>query len=111
MNIKNEKLVCELLKSICVTPNLTGYEYIKDALSYLEDHPGKISLNKELYPAIAKQHNTSNASVERCLRTCINKISEYADTDILEDIFGSIIQNKPLTNKWLIYGLHDYLKI
>ncbi len=69
---KNPTQTCirSFLLGLNFRTNLCGYRYLTDAFSSLLQNPGQ-SLTKELYPAIAKQHNGSWQQIERGIRLSI----------------------------------------
>ncbi len=67
-----ESYVVKQLIEIGMSPNLKGFNYLKDAIILCIEEPKKInSMTKILYPDVAKIYNTTSASVERAIRHAI----------------------------------------
>lgn len=66
-------------------PSLKGFNYIVSSILYMFENnitPSEIKLCKELYAEIAKKHNTSPSSVDRCIRGSVYE-SHYKDAQEL----------------------------
>lgn len=62
------------LSDYCFSEKLKGTKYLLTALEIIEKNPEKIhELTTFLYPEVAKRYSVSNASVERSIRTSIEK--------------------------------------
>lgn len=93
-----------------VTPNLRGYEYIISGIEILSEDIHK-SITKEVYPRIAKQHNSTSSRVERCMRSCILSLfNTYESVQNLMDIFGVALVSDHLTNSQFLCLCADTIK-
>ena len=64
--------VCHLLRRMGVTPNYTGFHQAARAACEAARRPElMLSLSKWLYPLVAREMNTTEAAVERNIRTVI----------------------------------------
>ena len=64
--------VTENLYYFGITPNLKGFNYLRDAISLCLVNDDMIrNVTKKLYPTVAKINNTSSANVERNIRNAI----------------------------------------
>lgn len=67
-----EEQVTRMLRSLGVPTNLRGYAYLKSALTLALMQPEMLrGLGRRLYPAVAREHGASAASVERAIRHAI----------------------------------------
>ena len=71
------------------------------------------SITKQLYPTVAKKHNTSSSRVERAIRHAIEVAWDRGDTEVLNNLFGfTINQNKGKpTNSEFIAMISDKLRL
>ena len=68
-----------ILRNLNVSPNKCGYAYWIDAVYlFLLSGKNRISICKEIYPAIAKKHNTTPMAVERAMRLCFENAMYYS---------------------------------
>ncbi|MCI9479680.1 MAG: hypothetical protein HFI21_11815 [Lachnospiraceae bacterium] len=62
--------IYDLLYSLGVTANYTGFFHMASAIALCREQPGRLLLvTKCLYPEVAKQYNTNWKAVERNIRT------------------------------------------
>lgn len=85
MKPKTEKLIL----SLGAMPNLRGFRYLGDAIDIYAGHKGPVSITKELYPAVAELHNTTDRRVERCIRHVIQNIGDAVPMHEVVDILGT----------------------
>lgn len=72
-----------------VPAGINGFEYIADAIEYMDEHGEHVSVTKELYPAIAKKKNTVATRVERCIRHAFDTARNgKGDYDLVEKYIG-----------------------
>ena len=106
--------VTTIMHQIGIPAHVKGYQYIRDAiLMVVEDVSLLGAVTKELYPGIAKKHNTASSRVERGIRHAIELAWERGQTDTLKRIFGysmNIERQKP-TNSEFIALLADNLRV
>jgi len=68
-----------VLNNLNILPSKTGYLFWKDAVFlYLFSSKAKISICKDIYPAIAKKHETTTMCVDRAMRRCFENVLYYA---------------------------------
>ena len=88
---KNEELTAEkfyicvskdvdiVLNNLNILPSKSGYLFWKDAVFlYLFASKTKISICNDIYPAIAKKHETTTMCVDRAMRRCFENVLYYA---------------------------------
>lgn len=107
-----EKKIFNILNKVGVPCNLKGRAYIETGIKIVSEK-GNISATKELYPDIARKHNTTPSKVERAIRHAVEVCFYNADIDVLRDVFGNTIScnSKKVVNTAFIYGIEKYLKI
>ena len=112
MKEKYELEISNLLKTLGVSPHLLGYRYLRYAIQLqLLDDTYADSMTKRLYPSIAKKFNTAVTRAERAIRHAIEEGWLKANMDVIEDVFGNIVdynRGKP-TNTQYITTVADYL--
>ena len=71
-NKKLEKKITYYLRNLDIPANFKGYAYTRYALMYLCRIGNRIiSVTKDLYPAVAKEYETTPGRVERAIRHAI----------------------------------------
>lgn len=109
-----EKEVSKLLRDLGIPANIRGYHYIRTAICLASKDPEILHfITKDLYPAIAKEYETTANRVERAIRHAIEKSMTQGYEKMLEEIFSysySSKKGKP-TNAEYIATLVDYLNI
>lgn len=88
-NEKEEYVVTQYLIRIGVPTSLKGFRYIRSAILYLLAEKNRtVLLTKELYPKIAEEHNSSVSSVERAIRTAIERATNNKTEELNELLCG-----------------------
>jgi len=112
--ISKEKLIGNCLNSLGVPCHLKGYGYLKYSILRSLNNPEELeSVTKILYPAIAKEFDTTSGRVEHGIRHAIQRACENGKTKEWENIFGknySCGNYKP-TNSQFIASLSDYISM
>lgn len=68
-----------ILRNLNVSQSKCGYVYWIDAVYiFLLSGRNRISICKEVYPAIAQKYNTSPMAVERAMRLCFENVMYYS---------------------------------
>lgn len=90
MNV-NVKTV-RILKELGVPASIKGYGYIKTAVNLAHEDGELIHhITKGLYPAIAKEHNTTALRGERAIRHAVECCFDRCPAEVLESYFGNSI--------------------
>lgn len=94
LNIDIEKY----LEGLCIYPNYKGYNFSKEAIKIIFNKRKKDELinnmYKELYIPIAKKYKTTEISVERGIRTIIQKMIQECDYEIVKKVFNiNVVEN------------------
>ncbi len=72
-----EKAITELIIIIGVTPNLAGYSYIREAAMLAAKKPERLkSVSREIYPELARNHNTNVKNIDRAIRCAIDSANK-----------------------------------
>lgn len=107
------RTIAELLKRTGVPAHLQGYRFLKDAVQYiLSTEKEGFGMTKELYPHIARIHDTQPNRVERSIRHAIEVAWSRADIHDLQRLFGATVHHvrgKP-TNSEFVAMLADHLR-
>lgn len=95
----NEIIVSAVLKQLGVSPGISGYRYLKNAIVTQLENPERIGIyhiSKEVYPLIAKKFKTTAARVERGIRHSIESaFTDRGDHEFQDEIFRfSVSENK-----------------
>lgn len=85
-----EEELTNILRIIGVPFSVKGFQFIRDAvLMVLEERNLLSSITTNLYPTIAKNHNTTSSRVERAIRHAIETTWAKGNLEQLELLFGS----------------------
>lgn len=109
-----EKIIVKHLRTIGVSANILGYNYLKSAIEFYIEAEKLPSVTKELYPYIAKKHNTTSSKVERCIRHAIIGVFERKGCIcMVQEYFGNTVNlnTGKLTNSEFIAGVAEYIKL
>ena len=91
----NRERIGELLERIGMDETVSGIRYVETALSILlRGENRQTRITKELYPEVARIHQTSQSGVEHGIRSAVRKAWYRADMDELREVFGSYIDEQ-----------------
>ena len=85
---KNEQKLDQLLMDVGLREVLSGTEYIRQAVKLYEP---RMSLTKELYPAVAQAAGSTPSRVERAMRHAIDTAFDRSRFDTVYAFFGNAI--------------------
>lgn len=106
--------ITNIIHEIGVPAHIKGYHYLRDAIMMVVDDIDLLgAVTKELYPAIAKDNNTTPSRVERAIRHAIEVAWNRGKLETINSLFGYTVQNdkgKP-TNSEFIAIIADKLRI
>ncbi len=109
-----EVMVTEVLHQIGVPAHIKGYKYLRTAIILsIKDRDIINHVTKELYPSVAKLHNSTSTRVERSIRHAIESAWDRGDVDVLSAYFGYTVHNqkgKP-TNSEFIAMISDKMSL
>lgn len=98
-----------LLRQLGVNGSYVGFDYAVYGIMETIDHPDIVShICKGLYVDIASHFKTSVNSAERNIRTVNNTIWKYGDRDLLNEVLGKPLEEKPC-NAVLIDAIAQYI--
>ena len=116
--VMNAGLVTKRISNIFITvgipAHIKGYQFLREAIKLTINRPEIInSITKELYPAIAKQFNTSASKVERAIRHAIEVGWSRGKIENINNIFGVRVydQNDRPTNGEFIALVADKMMV
>lgn len=91
-----------LIRCLGIGATYRGYRYLCYGVQLcLMDEEYLLSINKLLYPMIAKEFNTTLSSVERDIRTVIQVCWDRGNKDLLQDIAFHPLQCRPTAGEFL----------
>ena len=113
-NSSIETKIANLMHEIGVPVHIKGHLYLREAIKLVvEDISLLGAITKELYPTIAKKHNTTSSRVERAMRHAIEVTWMRGATQNINNLFGYSLnaqKNKP-TNSEFIAMIADKLRL
>ncbi|MBC8060851.1 MAG: sporulation transcription factor Spo0A [Clostridiaceae bacterium] len=106
--------ITRIIHEIGIPAHIKGYMYLREAISMVMNNMDLLSaVTKELYPSIAKQHNTTASRVERAIRHAIEVGWIRGQIETIDKLFGYSTNNgkgKP-TNSEFIAMVADKLRL
>ncbi|MDO4553922.1 MAG: sporulation transcription factor Spo0A [Lachnospiraceae bacterium] len=109
-----EIVVTNIIHEIGVPAHIKGYQYLRDSIMLaVKDMDILNSITKQLYPTIAKKHNTTPSRVERAIRHAIEVAWNRGKMDTIDALFGYTIhagKGKP-TNSEFIALIADKIRL
>lgn len=111
---KLEVMVTDIIHEIGVPAHIKGYQYLRSSIIMAVNDINILdSITKQLYPSIAKQHDTTPSRVERAIRHAIEVAWGRGKTDTINELFGYSMNNgrtKP-TNSEFIALIADKIRL
>lgn len=87
-----EVMVSRALREVGMPAHIKGYPYTRRAiLMVMEDSSLAHALTKELYPALARQFDTTPACVERSIRSAVDQMWLRGDGETQRAFFGAAL--------------------
>ncbi len=84
-----EEKITKLLLSLGMAPCLKGFRACAYAIEMILQDPSALDLvTKRLYPDVAKRMGSTASRVERAIRTAVESMFEYRDTEEIIAILG-----------------------
>jgi len=109
-----EAEITDIMHDVGIPAHIKGYQYIREAITMVVNDVELLSaVTKELYPSIAKKHNTTPSRVERAIRHAIEVASSRGKVESIDKLFGYTTNNgkgKP-TNSEFIAMVADKLRL
>lgn len=106
--------VTKLLHELGVPAHIRGHNYLRDSIMLTVADPSVVNMiTKELYPAVAKQHNSTPSRVERAIRHAIEVAWCRGNVEAIHRLFGYTVKDskgKP-TNSECIAMIADKLRL
>ena len=109
-----EGVIVKTLLNLGISPNIKGYRYLREGFFICVTSDNKnISFNKDIYMRIAKEYNTTEASIERAVRHAIKTGWHRHNNDLAELIFMNTLQstNDIPTNSVFISTVAEWIRI
>lgn len=96
----------ELLHNLGVPSQVKGYQYLREGILMLYSSTSFIGgITRNLYPEIAKRHDTTASRVERAIRHAIEISWNRGDYQTMNKLFGHSIdfdRSKPTNSEFLV---------
>lgn len=87
-----DECIDRCLLELGVPDNLCGRRYLMSALTIAVKDPAAIDyITGYLYPAVAKEHETTPSRIERGIRHAIEVAWDRGDMDVLSEYFGNTV--------------------
>lgn len=100
-----ERTVERVIMDLGIPCHIKGYNYLKSAIGMVvRKHDMVCAITTELYPAVAKEYNTTPSRVERAIRHAIECGWDRVDLDIMAEYFGNTIRadkGKPTNGEFI----------
>lgn len=113
-DLRLEKKLSDTLLTVGISPNLSGYTYLKDCVKFAIVNPVCLmSITKVMYPEIAKKCNTTASRVERGIRHALDVAYNKGRLIQINKIYGFKIfdkKDKP-TNSEFVALIADKLSL
>jgi len=107
--MKYERETSDLLRRLGVNNSYVGFGYAIHGIVSTIHNPYLLTyISKGLYVEIAAHYQTSIKCVERNIRTIINTIWLHGNRELLNQVFGSELEQKP-RNGAFIDALSHYV--
>ncbi len=99
-----------LIHKLGISSKYAGFDMLIYAVNLTCENEDMLkSITKKLYPQIAKHFNTSSLCVERNIRTVINVCWEKGNRELLNEIAGYPLKEKPSVSEFIdIIATHLY---
>ena len=106
--------VTRVIQQMGVPAHVKGYQYLRDAIIFVIEEMNLLgAVTKELYPLIAKKHDSTSSRVERAIRHAIELAWDRGNMEMMSKFFGYTVnmeRGKP-TNSEFIAMVADRLRI
>lgn len=87
--------VTSIIQSVGIPANIKGYRYLRKAiLLVVNDVDLMEAVTKELYPAVAKEFETTATRVERAIRHAIEVAWNRGNTEVMSRYFGYTVDSR-----------------
>lgn len=106
--------VTNIIHEIGIPAHIKGYRYLREAILMVVTRVELLGgVTKELYPTIARNHQTTPSRVERAIRHAIEVAWNRGNVEIINSLFGHTVnreRGKP-TNSEFIAMVADKLRL
>lgn len=106
--------ITEIMHQLGVPAHIKGYIYLREAIELVINNIELLgAVTKELYPTVAKNHQTTSSRVERAIRHAIEVSWDRGNVTVLSKFFGATVSpssGKP-TNSQFIAKIADKLRL
>lgn len=109
-----EEMITSAICSVGVPANVKGYPFLRTSISMvIRDQKMVYGITKQLYPAVAKKHDSTPGNVERNIRSAIEIAWKRGDREAFSQLFNMTMDfNGPKpTNSEFIAMIADKLRL
>ncbi len=106
-------IVTQYLRKLGISPNLTGFTYLRGSIIKVINCPSKINSIMQLYNDIAKQNSTTPSRVEHSIRYVITLLMKRGNYQVIDNLFSYIInsQTRKPSNSEFIAIIADDIRL
>lgn len=105
------ELLIDLLYSLGITANYTGFYYTISAVELAVQDPSHlIQVTKDLYPAVAEHFHSTTSRVERNIRHAVG-LAWKANPNLLRDMAGHPLLQRPCASQFIAILAAEYQKL
>ena len=111
--MKYDLIITDIFNKLGICKYYLGIDFTSYAMELIDSDKQYLNyVTKYLYVDIAKESNTTPTSVEKNLRTVINRIWKNPDIckDVIFEIFGEKFLHTKPSNKEFIQMIYEYTK-
>lgn len=100
----------EIIRKFRITSKYKGYPLIIEAIQIATEHYGEyIQVTKDIYPVLAARHHISKESVERNIRTVVEKCWEN-DRELIQKMAGYKMTYCPTNSDFIDFAAY-YIRV
>lgn len=109
-----EMLVSTVIRDVGIPMHILGYDYVKEAVILVIENKSYLqAVTKELYPLLARRHESTPSRVERGIRHAIEVAWNRGNMEAHDKLFGytvNALKGQP-TNSEFIAGIAEYIRM
>ena len=105
--------ISDVLGEACIIPGFCGYSFMRQAIIIcIRDSRKPVQLCKSVYPEIARDHCSTESSVEHSIRKAVIRCWELSSNEFKEKYFGAfgLIGGRKPTPKEFIVTLAERIE-
>jgi two-component system response regulator (stage 0 sporulation protein A) len=104
-------LITDIISGFGISPKVKGCAYLKEAVLFVFDTPSSnVSITKDIYPTIARLHDSTPSCVERAIRHAIAIAWPNISKSMANHLISQSFVARP-TNSQFIYHIFNELSV